>query len=100
MRAKIICYTFGKIDHQKRSKFKREFFGYEDKSNKGNYKYFRKGLISEIPNSRPIRSTIIVSLQDENKIIEFMKKYNANLKIYDIIINENELKIPLDMTPK
>jgi hypothetical protein len=99
MKAKMICYTLGKINHQIRSKFKREFFGYEDKSNKGNYKYFRNGLISNIPNSRPVRSTIIVSLEYEKTIVDFLNKYKADLKIYDVTINKDELKIPTAVTP-
>ncbi len=99
MKAKLICYTLGNVNHQIRSKFKREFFGYLDKSNKGNYKYYREGLISSIPNSRPIRSSIIIEKKNEEKIIEFLKKYNAEIKKYDIIIDENELQIPQDVTP-
>lgn len=94
MKARLICYTLGKVDHQIRSRFKREFFGYMDKSNNSQYKYQRKGLLSEIPHSKPIRSTVIVKPKDETKIIKFLKRFKAEIKTYWIIINKNELKIP------
>ncbi|RLG91888.1 hypothetical protein DRO37_09680 [Candidatus Bathyarchaeota archaeon] len=98
MKAKLICYTLGNIDHQTRSKFKRNFFGYVDKSNNNQYKYQRKGLLTEIPHNKPIRSTVIVKAKDEAKIIKFLKKFNAETKTYWIIIDKNELKIPTGTT--
>jgi mRNA-degrading endonuclease RelE of RelBE toxin-antitoxin system len=92
MNAKIVCYTLKKADDKIRSKFKREFFGYEDKSNRGQYNYKREGLVNQILNLRPVRSTIIVQNKDVNKVIKLLKKYDAEIKLYDIIINENELK--------
>lgn len=94
MKAKLICYTLKKVNHQTRSKFKREFFGYQDKSNKGKYEYNRKGILSQLPHSRPIRSIVIVKAKDESQITNLLKKYDADIRIYDITINKNELKIP------
>ncbi len=99
MKAKLICYTLEKADHQKRSKFKRELIGYTDKSNKGEYKYERKGLLSTIPHNKPIRSVIIVENKNAQKIIDFLRKYQAQIKTYDTIINKTELTIPQDATP-
>jgi len=100
MEAKLICYTLGKIDHKTRSKFKREFFGYIDKSNKGQYKYERHGLLMKIPHSKPIRSIVIVKSEDEEKVTKLLRKYKAIIKIYDVIINSEELKIPQGATPE
>lgn len=98
MKAKLICYTLGNVDHQTRSRFKREFFGYVDKSNNNQYKYKRKGLLSDMPHSKPIRSTVIVKPKDETKIIRFLKRFKAGIKTYWIIIDKKELKIPNGMT--
>jgi len=98
MKAKLICYTLGKIDHQGRSRFKREFFGYDDKSNKGQYKYQRKGILTDIPHSRPIRSTVIVRPKDEQKVLKFLNRYDAIIKRYEVIVDPNELKIPQGLT--
>ncbi len=94
MKAKLICYTLKNVNHQTRSKFKREFFGYQDKSNKGKYKYDRKGILSHLPHSRPIRSIVIVKAKDESRIVNLLKKYNADTRVYNVTINKNELKIP------
>lgn len=98
MKAKLICYTLGKVDHQIRSRFKREFFGYVDKSNNNQYTYQRKGLLKDIPHSKPIRSTVIVKSKDEAKIIRFLKRFKAEIKTYWIIIDKNELNIPTGVT--
>lgn len=97
MRAKLICYTLGNAGHQTRSRFKREFFGYADKSNNNQYKYQRKGLLTEVPHSKPIRSAVIVNAEDEPKILKFLKKFRAKIKVYWIIVGKNELKIPEGM---
>ena len=94
MKAKLICYTLGNAGHQARSRFKREFFGYADKSNNNQYIYQRNGLLSEIPHIKPVRSTVIVNQKDEAKIIRFLKKFKAKIKAYWIVIDKNELKIP------
>ena len=99
MEAKLICYTLGKTDHQTRSKFKREFFGYLDKSNNNKYKYERMGLLTKIPHIKPIRSTLIIDAKDETEIIKFLKKFNAKIKTYRVILDKNELKIPQGATP-
>lgn len=94
MKARLICYTLGNVDHQTRSRFKREFFGYVDRSNNHQYKYKRKGLLSDTPHSKPIRSSVIVKPKDEARIIRFLKGFKAEIKRYWIIIDKKELKIP------
>ncbi len=98
MKAKLICYTLGNVDHQIRSRFKREFFGYADKSNNNQYNYQRRGLLTEVPHSKPIRSAVIVKAKDEPKIIRFLKRFKAEIKVYWIIIDKTELKIPTGVT--
>lgn len=99
MKAKLICYTLGKLDHKNRSKFKREFLGYMDKSNNGKYKYLRQGILSTIPYYRPIRSVVIVEEQYEKRVTQFLKKFKATIWLCDVIIDKNELKTPQGMTP-
>lgn len=98
MKARLICYTLRNADHQARSKFKREFFGYVDKSNNNQYKYHRKGLLTDVPHSKPIRSIVIVKKEDEAKVVRFLKKFKAKIRAYWIIIDKNELRIPTGMT--
>ena len=90
MKAKLICYTLKNADHATRSSFKREFIGYQDKSNKGKYNYKRKGLIDNIPNIRPARGVIIVKEYDEPKIKKVLKRYKAKINSLSININSKE----------
>ena len=92
MKAVLICYTLGKANHKTRSKFKREFFGYDDKSNKGKYRYTRLGLLHRIPNSRPVRSVVIVRKDDGRKVKRLLRKHGAMMKIYSVDVKRTELK--------
>lgn len=92
MKAKLVCYTLGSISSTLRNKFKRELLGYKDYSNRGKYSYQRGGFLSEIPYYRPIRSVIVVRLQDENKIISFLTKYKAKYNIFDVTIESSLFK--------
>lgn len=86
MKAKLVCYTLGAADHAKRSSFKRELFGYVDKSNYGKHMYERKGLLDKIPNVRPIRSIVIVKRADLAKVETVLKKYGAKYQVFDVLV--------------
>lgn len=92
MNAKLICYTLGNISLTKKTQFKRDLFGYKDYSNRGKYNYERKGFLSNIPHYKPIKSVIIIKIQDESKIITILKKYKANYQSFDVLINLDILK--------
>jgi len=86
MKAKLICYSLGKINHAERSLFKREFIGYEDKSNHGKYKYERKGLLNTIPCLKPIRSVIIVKNKDFRSVEKILDKFKAKFFVFDVLV--------------
>ena len=50
--------------------------------------------------SRPIRSIVIVKKEDELKVTKFLKKYKAKIKVYNLIVDADELKIPQLLTPR
>ena len=89
MKAKLICYTLKHPDHKRRSKFKREFLGYNDKSNKGRYHYHRNGLLGNIPHFKPIRSIIIVKPKDLSKVKKVLKAYKAKLFVFDVFVKSD-----------
>ncbi len=93
MKGKLICYTLGEVSSTLRNRFKRELVGYKDYSNMGKYNYERGGLLSNIPNYRPIRSVIIIKEKDKNKIVSLLKRYKARYNIFDVNIRENLLNI-------
>jgi len=92
MEAKLICYTLGKISASARTQFKRELTGYVDHSNKGKYNYKRGGLLDQFPNIKPIRSVIIVKPEDEKKVVKFLKKFDSEYYVYDVILKNKDLK--------
>lgn len=89
MEAKLICYTLGKTSNIKRSKLKRELFGYKDKSNNSRYQYQRNGILTHIPNIRPIRSVIITKCEDSIKVQKILQKYGAKISIFDVSLKES-----------
>jgi hypothetical protein len=91
MNAKLICYTLGKLNHTKRSAFKRKLNGFVDVSNNGGYKYKRNGILQEIQHFSPIRSVLIVKDKDKDRIIQLLKEYQAIHYCFDIKIPENQL---------
>ena len=69
-------------------------FGYKDHSQKGKYVYERKGLLDEIPNIliNPIRSIIIVKKEDAEKVLDFLKEFDAETFVKDIKLQKEELE--------
>lgn len=91
--AKLICYTHGsKPTAAERNKFRKLFWGYTDFSNKGQYRYFRKGLLSEIPHIKLIRSVIVVRNEDCDRIVEFLKNHNATTFVKTVILTGKDKK--------
>lgn len=91
MKAVLICYSLGKVNHDVRSAFKRELIGYVDKSNNGLYEYQRKGLLNDIPHIKPSKGVIIVRDTNGKKVKRLLRKYKARLKSFDIDIKQSML---------
>ncbi len=91
MKAVLICYSLGKVNHDVRSAFKREFMGYIDKTNKGAYEYQRKGLLDDIPHIKPAKGVIIIRDKDSNKVKRLLRKYKAHLRLFNINIKQSTL---------
>ena len=89
--ANLVCYTLGsKPTAAERNRFRKQFLGYTDFSNKGKYRYARKGLLSEIPHIKIIRSIIIVRKEDCKQVVEFLKTYNATIFVKTVILTAED----------
>jgi len=87
----LICYTLGsKPTAVERNRFRKEFWGYRDFSNKGRYTYERDGLISDVPHVKLIRSVIIVRNEDCDRIVEFLRKNNATVFMKKVILSKED----------
>jgi hypothetical protein len=86
MKAKIICYHFKKITPSKRMMFHKEMYGYKDFSNKGRYVYQRKGILDSIKHKKILDAVIITDSHGVRIIKKVLKKYNARIYLFDIIV--------------
>lgn len=90
MRAKLVCYSLGKVSNTIRRKFQRELYGYKDISNHGKYRYERKGLIHRIKCKRVMDSVIITTERNAPELIKLLKKYRAKVHVF-VVLLKNKL---------
>ncbi len=99
MIGKIIVFRFSKKKDQKSlNQFCKKFYGQETSSHRGKYQYRRKGLLDNIPHIKPIGGIIIVSSENADKLIQFLRDYNAKLFVREIILSLEDEAI-LSKTP-
>jgi len=63
----------------------------QDTSTKGKM-YRRKGLLDEIPHRKLIRGVIILSMRDANVVIKFLKEFNAEVHVRDVVLTPTDKK--------
>ena len=73
--------------------FAKKFYGQETSSNKGRYKYRRKGFLDDIPHIKLIRGVIIVFKKDANKVIKFLKSYDTDIYIRNLELTPEDFRI-------
>ncbi len=78
--------------HPSINRFCREFYGYTDKSNKGKYCYERFGFLSKFRHINLLRGLIIVRLDDSEEVIAFLKKYDADVFMREIILLHSDVQ--------
>lgn len=90
MEAKLITYSIKHLSIAEQNQLRKKLNGHNDRSHGGRYRYRRKGLLDEIKHIKPNRSTIIAPKEEANRIIQLLKKYNAQITSYTIQITEKE----------
>jgi hypothetical protein len=92
MKGEIIIFKLGKeTTRAERARFCRELYGYVDRSYHGKYIYLRRGLLSSIPHFIPVRSVIVVRMEDAEKVESFLRERNAKVLSWRIDLGEKEL---------
>lgn len=87
MIGKIIVFTIFKNNNRKNiDQFCKKFYGQETSSHGGKYHYRRKGLLDGIPHIKLIRGVIIVSKENIDRVVQFLKEYNAEFYVRDVIL--------------
>jgi len=87
MIGKIIVFRFPKKTNQRSlNQFCKKFYGQETSSHGGQYRYRRKGLLDNIPHVKLIGGVIIVSSENADKVMQFLKDYDAEFFIREVIL--------------
>jgi hypothetical protein len=87
MIGKLIAFTIFKNNSRKNiDQFCKKFYGQETSSHGGKYHYRRKGLLDDIPHIKLIRGVIIVSEGNTDRVVQFLREYNAEFYVRDVIL--------------
>jgi len=87
MNGKIIVFRFKEKTEQKSiNQFCKKFYGQSTSSHGGKYQYRRTGLLDNIPHIKLIGGVIIVTKDFAEKVIDFLKEYNAEFYIREVIL--------------
>ena len=56
------------------------------------YEYKRPGLLDEIPHVKLIRGVVIVRKEDAKKLIDFLKKFNAEYHVKIVELTKSYIR--------
>jgi len=73
------------------NQFCKKFYGQDTTSHCGKYSYHRHGLLDDIPHRRIIRQVIIVRTEDSEKIVEFLREYNADIHLRIVELTKDDI---------
>lgn len=94
MKGKVIVFRlFKRVGHVKVNQFCRMFYGYLDRSNRGRYTYRRPGFLDEIPHVRVIRGVVIVRVEDAEKVLDFLKRFGAEVNEWTVMLRREDEKV-------
>lgn len=87
MNGNIIVFRFKEKTEQKSiNQFCKKFYGQNTTSHGGKYQYRRQGFLDNIPHIKLIGGVIIVKKDFAEKVINFLKEYNAEFYVRDLIL--------------
>ena len=91
MMGKLIAFRVFKYAGQRgANQFCKRFYG-QDTSTRGK-RYRRRGLLDEIPHRKLIRGVIVLSTRDANDVIKFLRKFNAEVHVRDVVLTPDDKK--------
>jgi len=87
MIGKIVVFkVFPKAGKHRTDLFVKKFYGQEGTTGHGKYHFRRGGLLDGIPHRRLIRGVIIIRREDEEKVVGFLKQYDAEYFCREIVL--------------
>jgi len=89
----LIAFTVptGK-DRVRASRFAKMFYGQETTSHEGRYRYWRRGLLDDIPYNKLIRGVVIVRPEDADRVIEFLQEHSATIHVRSVELEAEDCK--------
>ena len=91
---RLIVFKLAKTnDRVAMNRFCRRFYGYLDHSHNNKYRYQRKGFLDDFPHLRLQSGVIVVKKEDAREILSFIKSYNAEIFMRDIILTKRDLRL-------
>ena len=84
----IVKYNTKHLNNKQKINFSREVFGYTDKSNNNQYKYIRKGTLTDVISDKLGKSAFMIHTKDEEKVIKEMHKYKIPLELIKLMIKK------------
>ncbi|HIH98160.1 MAG TPA: hypothetical protein HA346_04045 [Thermoplasmata archaeon] len=93
-KGKIIIYSTSGVPTREVKKLCHQLYGYTDFSQRGRYRYKRRGVLSGVPHLRvPLtKATIIVELGEEGQVLELLKKFKARIFCRTIELEEEDVE--------
>jgi len=70
----------------------KKLYGQETSSHKGRYRYHRKGLLDELPYQKLTRGVLIVKIEDKNKVVELLERFNAEYHTREVALTPEDIK--------
>jgi len=92
MKATLIMYSAKGLNKTEASKLSKKLIGYLDKSNKANYTYKRKGIITSTNNIIIAKSVFIIPKNKSKEIIKEIKACKAKVISWNIEISKKYFK--------
>ncbi|MHA1363826.1 MAG: hypothetical protein ACTSP1_15010 [Candidatus Freyarchaeota archaeon] len=93
MMGRLIAYrVYRNNDHRTTNRFCQRFYGQDASSHGGRYRSHKRGLLEDIPHVRLIRGVIIVAEEDADRVVGFLKEYNAEIHTRSVVLTPSDEK--------
>lgn len=75
VRKSVILYDLKNKKPKEKTNITRKLFGFEDKSNNGDYTYKREGLLKNIKYEKWNKAAILINSKDELRVLKILRKF-------------------------
>lgn len=80
-RKSLILYDLKNKKPKEKVDITRKLYGFNDKSNNGDYAYKREGLLKDIKHEKWNKAAILINSEDEAKVSKILRKFGLRVLI-------------------